>query len=46
MNRLKPILQNGLEKLSEQHVDSATLPNIRHALDFLEKMNDNRSKIE
>ena len=40
------ILQNGLEKLSEQHADSAKRPNIRHALNYLEQMNDNRSRIE
>ena len=40
------ILQNGLEKLSERHADSAKWRNIRHALNYLEQMNDNRSRIE
>jgi hypothetical protein len=40
------ILQNELEKLSGEHADSAKWPNIRHALNYLERMNNNRSNIE
>lgn len=40
------ILQNDLEKFSKQNVDSAKWCNIRHALNYLNKMNDDRSKVE
>lgn len=40
------ILQNGLEELSEQNVDSAKKRNIRHALNYLKQMNENREHVE
>lgn len=40
------ILQNELQKLSEQNVDSNKKRNIRHALNYLRQMNENRSKVE
>ncbi len=40
------VLQNGLEKLSGENFDSVTRRNIRHALNYLKQMNNNRSKVE
>jgi len=40
------ILQNGLEKLSDQNFDSVRRRNIRHALNYLKQMNTNRDKVE
>lgn len=40
------ILQNELQKLSEQNVDSPRKRNIRHALNYLRQMNNNREKAE
>lgn len=47
------ILQNGLKKIVDLHtnyvdlnVDSVKLYNIRHALNYLKQMNENRSKVE
>lgn len=40
------ILQNELQKLSEQNVDSPRKRNIRHALNYLRQMNNDREKTE
>lgn len=40
------ILQNGLEELSEKNVDSVKRSNVRHALNYLYQMNENREKAE
>ena len=40
------ILQNELQKLSEQNVHPSRKRNIRHALNYLRQMNDNRSIVE
>ena len=40
------ILQNELQKLSQQNVESARKRNIRHALNYLRQMNNNREKAE
>jgi len=40
------ILQNELQKLSEQNVDSPRKRNICHALNYLRQMNINREKAE
>lgn len=38
------VLQNGLEHLSEENPDSLRRKNIRHALNYLKQMNENREK--
>lgn len=40
------ILQNGLEELSEQNVDSVKKRNVRHALKYLKQMNESREQVE
>lgn len=40
------ILQNGLKKLSEETVETVKKRNVRHALNYLKEMNENREKIE
>lgn len=40
------ILQDGLEELSVQNVESGKRRNIRSALNYLKQMNENREKIE
>lgn len=40
------ILQNELQKLSEQNVGFFRKRNIRHALNYLRQMNNNREKAE
>lgn len=40
------ILQNELQKLSEQNIVSPRKRNIRHALNYLRQMNNNREKAE
>lgn len=40
------ILQNELQKLSGLNVDSPRKRNIRHALNYLRQMNNNREKAE
>lgn len=40
------ILQDGLEELSVQNVESGKRRNVRHALNYLKQMNENREKIE
>lgn len=40
------LLQNELQKISEHNVESPRKRNIRHALNYLKKMNENRSQVE
>lgn len=40
------ILQDGLEELSVQNAESGKKRNIRNALNYLKKMNENREKTE
>jgi hypothetical protein len=40
------ILQNDLQKLSEQNVESSRKRNIRFALNYLRQRNDNREKVD
>lgn len=40
------ILQNGLEELPEQNDDFVKRRNIRHALNYLKQMNENREKVD
>jgi hypothetical protein len=40
------ILQNGLEELPEENEDFVKKRNIRHALNYLKQINENREKVE
>ena len=40
------ILQNELQKLSQQNIESARKRNIRHALNYLRQMGNNRERAE
>ena len=40
------ILQDGLEELSVQNVESGKRRNVRYALNYLKQMNENREKVE
>lgn len=40
------ILQSGLEELPEQNDDFDKRRNIRHALNYLKQMNENREKVD